>query len=216
MTTAPPGDQSALEELPDAPRGALPRRAWWGLLALAVIAGVAVRAGTAEHAVKRPAATAHVAQPTPLDRVAALAAADSLTDFTRETSPAGACRTVPVGHDVAAAALAVVRPLLPGTQVIDSARTLDQFTGLCAFELRASGVGGTVVTVSVSAPGAEPEPGLEHVATGSRTRAGVTTRYALAATTDGWTVLVGAVGDARLEPSVAALARTARERALRW
>ena len=219
MTTAPPDGQSAVEELPDAKRSALRRRLGWGLLASAVIAGAAVRAGTADPAVPKRATTGttgHAAQATPLDRVAALAAADSLTDFTRETSPAGACRTVPVGHDVDAAAMTVVRRLLPGAQLVDTARTLDQFTGLCALELRASGAGGTVVTVMVSAPPGRPEPRLDRVTTGSRARGGVTTRYAMDTAADGWVVLIGVVGDARLEPSLAVLAGTARDVTLRW
>lgn len=216
VTTAPPDGQSAVEELPDAPRSTLRRRLGWGLLVAALVAGVAVRAGTANHAAPKRSTTGQVAQATPLDRVAALAAADSLTDFTRETSPAGACRTVPVGHDVDAAAMTVVRSLLPGARVLDTARTLDQFTGLCALELRASGVGGTVVTVMVSAPPGQPGLALGRVTTGSRARGAVTTRYAMNTAADGWVVLVGAVGDARLEPSLAALASAARNDTLRW
>jgi hypothetical protein len=216
VTTPSLDDEDASEELPVAPGRSRWLRVLWGALAAAVLGVAVFRAVTADRppAPRPPARQA--AQVTPLDRVAALAAADTLTDFTRETSPAGACRTVPVGHDVVAVVMAVVRPLLAGARLVDAARTLDQFTGLCALEVRASGVGGTVITVSVSAPGAQPAPRLDRVTTGTRTRGAVTTRYALRNAADGWIVLVGAVGDARLEPSVTALARAARSGTLRW
>lgn len=204
------------EQLPAGPASAWWRRVLWAACA-AVLALAVARAVTSGRGDAPARPVAQPAQPGPLDRVAALAAADALPDYTRETSPAGACPVVAVGDDLAARLLAAARRTVPAARLVDSGRILDQFTGLCAISLRVSGVGSTVVTVSVTAPGSAPAAGTrDRLTTGDRTRAGVTTRYALEQTADGWAVLVGAVGDPRLVPSATALGAAARDHALRW
>lgn len=120
-----------------------------------------------------------------------------LADYVRSTSSHGACIVVAPGHLPDPVIEATVRAAMPGFVIRDLGRTLDQDTGLCSVQLRATNGSAphTTLVLSVSSPSvagqrlAQPKLG-----TGSQVDGGIVTEYASAQTVGGWTVVVGATG----------------------
>jgi hypothetical protein len=139
-----------------------------------------------------------------------------LTSYVRQGSTAAGCALVPIGHSPARTISAAIRAAFRGYTVKDSGRTLDQNTGLCSIEVRAT-YRSAVLVVTVASPAAHPSrSNYTRVETGIETNAGVTTKYALAINKTGWTLLVGATGPGALLPDAEDLVRVAQEPALTW
>jgi len=142
-----------------------------------------------------------------------------LTDYVRSTSSHGACVVVAPGHLPDPAIEAAVRAAMPGFVIHDLARTLDQDTGLCSVQLRATNASAprTTLVLSVSSPSvtgqrlAQPKLG-----TGSQVDGGTVTEYASAQTVSGWTVVVGATGPLGAQPPSNDLLTLAQNPRLTW
>jgi hypothetical protein len=203
---------------------ALARAGLW--LAGALVVGLAVSrtlpmtTRTAAPASPTPAATTapYDPQQQPMASVLALARNDRpLTDYVRQTSTRGACALVPVGHSPTRAIAEAVRRALPEFTGLDVGRTLDQFTGLCSVDLRATHGRHATLTLSVAAPAPHTvDAAYTYVQTGIRTSAGVTTKYVWAVTRTGWTILIGATGNDRDLPGVQDLLELTEQRSLTW
>lgn len=187
-------------------------------LALALAVGLAV--GLATH----PKSTRVVPQSAPHDAARiSMATVRALADhdrppvtYVRQTSPAGACATVAAGHSPRRAISAALRKAFPGYVFKDAALTLDQFTGLCSIQVRAT-YRGAVLVVSVASPAAQVvRATYVRLETGIETVGGVTTKYALALNETGWTVLVGATGQIASLPRADDLMRFVQDRSLTW
>ena len=70
---------------------------------------------------------------------------EPLVDIIRPASTAGACPVVQPGHSAQLDIAAAARSVLPRLTVRDVARTLDQYLGMCAIELRGQGATGSVL-----------------------------------------------------------------------
>jgi hypothetical protein len=166
----------------------------------------------------------HVATPAPKDvaRVSMTAIRQlanqrgPLASYVRQASTAKGCALVAPGSSPGRAISAAIRSAFPGFTVKDTARTLDQFTGLCSIEVRAT-YRDAVLFVNVASPAAHPSRSTyTRVETGVETTDGITTKYAIALTRTGWTVLIGATGRSAILPGANDLVRTAQEPALIW
>lgn len=147
------------------------------------------------------------------------ASKEPLTDYVRSTSSHGACVVVAPGHLPDPAIKAAVRAALPGFVIRDLVRTLDQDTGLCSVQLRATNAAapGTTLVVSVSAPSAAGQrPARAKLGTGSQVDGGLVTEYASALTVNGWTVVVGATGPLAAQPPSYDLLALAQSPQLTW
>jgi len=210
------------------PTATLRTAAWRAVAVAGVIAlSVTLFHSTNQKSVHTPAAAppssaAPITSPTdglsPFDRVLALAH-QQLRGEIRQTSPPGSCAPVRVGHPPETAIRAVVNTLVIGAPtVVVSARTLDQFTGLCAVQLRATTLGGgVIIVVQISAPPPHPQHNtLDAVEVGVETDAGVTTKYALQTRHDGWIILVGATGSSSAVPNTRELGDAAATPSMVW
>ena len=77
---------------------------------------------------------------------------EPLADIIRPVSTAGACPVVEPGHSPPHAIAAAARRTVPTFTVRDVARTLDQYLGMCAIELRGRDAAGSVFVFDVVAP----------------------------------------------------------------
>ena len=77
---------------------------------------------------------------------------EPLADIIRPASTAGACPVVEPGHSAQLAIAAAARRNLLTLTVRDVARTLDQYLGMCAIELRGQDAAGSVFVFDVVAP----------------------------------------------------------------
>ena len=200
-----------------------PRRLSPGVQALGwtIAVGVGLLIGlhsatSTDRAAQRPVTVPHEVARISLATVRELAGRQVLTDYVRQTSAAGSCALVPVGHAPQRIIAAAMHAALPGYTVRGVARTLDQFTGLCSIEVRATHRS-DVLFVTVTSPPAHPSRAqYTRVETGVETDAGITTKYALALNPAGWTVLVGATGDGASLPGAQDLVRLSQEPSLIW
>jgi hypothetical protein len=139
-----------------------------------------------------------------------------LANYVRQTSAAGACATVRVGTSPTDRIVHIVATNLPGFQLRDSGRTLDQFTGLCSLIVRETRPG-AVLTITVAAPAARASTrSYTKIETGIESDATATTKFVRAETPTGWTVLVGATGRQSRLPSASELVNLAQQAHLRW
>jgi hypothetical protein len=196
------------------------RRRSWPVVALMLAAGAAAaHLATSHDAARHLAPAEQVRDVSRVSLAAVRTLADPrapLTTYVRQASDAAPCESVRVGYSPTRAILSAVRTSFPGYAFKDAGRTLDQYTGLCAIEVRATHAA-AVVVVQVSSPatrtGRRPYTEVE---TGIETQGGVTTKYALALTGSGWKVLVGASGNSADLPSAQDLVRLSQDAALLW
>lgn len=206
------------------------------LAAAAACVGLAVAVVATLHPTSRVDGTGHLAlstghpiapaphPPRPNSYDAPLRAVDALahhrgalTGYVRQTSPAGACALVAVGHSPQRSVRRALRRITPRFRVRDSAAVLDEFTGLCALQLRADDVSGTVLVVSVVSPaGHRRTAAYDRVQTGFELSPRTATKYAAVTTRRGFTVLVGATGSGRFLPTDRQLIDLAHDPALTW
>jgi hypothetical protein len=154
----------------------------------------------------------------PLRAVDALAhRPGALPSYVRQTSPAGACALVRVGRSPERTAERALARVTPRFRVRDRAAVLDQFTGLCALQLRADDVAGTVLVISVVSPTKHHRTGpYDRVQTGFELTPRYATKYAAVTTRGGFNVLVGATGRSRSLPTDRQLIELAHDPALTW
>ena len=142
---------------------------------------------------------------------------EPLADIIRPVSTAGACPVVEPGHSPQLAIAASARRTLPTLTVRDVARTLDQYLGMSAIELRGQDAAGSVFVLDVVAP--ERYPVRQRTPSSSvasrRDGAGVVTSVTVVTAT-GWTVVIGCVGAVADQPNSAALLHLAQDPALHW
>lgn len=181
---------------------------------------------TTASSVANPDRVSSDALPGPVDSIRALVSRPpGSTDLVRQNTPAGQCPLVTPGRPPESAIVHQARKILGRVSLIDAQRTLDGSTGLCALTLRARLTHATLA-VSVTAPG-PPSGGSPYSTlstgpahpserTGAATQNGVTTEYALAKTTRGWRVLVGASGTRESLPDLRLLSALAAADALTW
>ena len=191
-----------------------------------VVAALVASAAAVDAVLTRPeiivgnpvAAPAPASTPTPFDRVLGLVRAKQLTGNIRQSSEPPPCATVAPGHSPEQAVLTVLRQeLLLAPTAVETARTLDQYTGLCSLEMRLEGPGGVHLVVLISSPPGRPglltldavEVGLENIGAQS-------VEYVLEAEHTGWQILIGAVGPPNALPRTADLARAAGEPQMQW
>jgi hypothetical protein len=140
-----------------------------------------------------------------------------LQDYVRQNSPAGTCALVAPGHSVRGAVTAAVKRALPDFRVHGFGMVLDEFTGLCAVELRGRNTAGDVLIVSAESPARRGRhTPFSHVQTGFEVSPHSGTKYATVTSPDGFTVLVGATGPMRRLPSDRRLSSLAQDPALTW
>lgn len=139
-----------------------------------------------------------------------------LIGYVRQSTPVGACTLVKPGHSPLPLIGRAIHRIAPHYRVVDSAMVLDQFTGLCAIQLRARNKLGDVLVVSIaSPPGHTRHAPYDRVETGFESGPRSTT-YALDVSRTGFRILVGATGPERGLPLSTDLARLASARALTW
>ncbi len=101
-------------------------------------------------------------------------------------------------------------------QVLDVARIIDKFAGLCTVELRARDDTGTVLVVRIVSPLDEVAVVAPRVDEGAETTNGSFTRFVRVTSSDGWIVTAGSSGPADAGPATNTLLSVARQRALLW
>jgi hypothetical protein len=164
-----------------------------------------------------PASEPHFANDQAVDMVAATARdRGHLHDFIRSTSAAGACALVPVGDSPQRRLEAAVRNALPHYALRDMARTLDQFTGLCTLELRASDAAGSTLVAKIASPARVTKNLFDQTTVASRTNGSAVISIVSNLTRTGWTVTFGAVGPVSDQPSSAVLLSLAQDQTLLW
>jgi hypothetical protein len=143
---------------------------------------------------------------------------EPLADIVRPVSTAGACPVVEPGHSPPHAIAAAARRSLPAFTVRDVARTLDQYLGMCAIELRGQDAAGSVLVFDIVAPEGDntvrQRTPFSSVASGRDGTAVITSVSVV--TNTGWTVVIGCVGAASDQPDSQALVHLAQDPALHW
>jgi hypothetical protein len=139
-----------------------------------------------------------------------------LTDFTRPTADPGACALVRPGSSPTRSAVAAVRRALPGYRIRDSARTLDQSTGLCALDVRASDGRGSTLILEIIAPLRAVKHPFAAVNVGFTSDGTTSTSVASTVAVDGWSITAATVGPISDQPAVAAMLSLTQDPALRW
>ena len=203
------------------PRGRRTTRAlrvlgWTLALGVGLAIGLAVN-GPDKHPAAAPAAVPHDVARISMATVRQLANQRvPLTSYVRQASTAKGCALVRVGHSPRNEIAAVMRTAFPRYVIKDVGRTLDQYTGLCSIEVRAT-YGTNVLLLTVTSPSAHPSrSNYTRVETGIETDGSITTKYALALNKDGWTVLIGATGRGASLPDAQDLVRASQEPRLIW
>ena len=143
---------------------------------------------------------------------------EPLVDIIRPASTAGACPVVEPGHSIQLEIAAAARRALPTLMLRDVARTLDQYLGMCAIELRGQDAAGSVLVFDIVAPEGDnsvrQRAPFSSVASG-RGRTALITSVTVVTNT-GWTVVIGWVGAASDRPDAQALVQLAQDPALHW
>jgi hypothetical protein len=143
--------------------------------------------------------------------------AGPLFSYVRQSTPVGACALVKPGHSPLPLISRAIHRIVPRFRVMDSATVLDQFTGLCAVQVRAKNRVGDVLVVSIASPTEDASHWtFDRMETGIAIGPGPTTLYALNITTRGFRILVGATGPDRGLPGSDDLLRLANARAMMW
>ena len=164
-----------------------------------------------------PSSEAHFANDQAVDMVAATAREQGrLHDFIRSTSAAGSCVLVRIGDMPEPRLVAAVRRALPSYAVRDTARTLDQFTGMCTLELRAADPAGSTLVVKIASPARATKDLFDQTTVASRTDGSAVVSIVSNLTRTGWTVTFGAVGPVADQPSSAVMLALAQDSALLW
>jgi hypothetical protein len=206
-------------------RVARARAVRWAARGVAAVLALAALAAATAGAVRRfgvtdgmgSAAETHTGLPTPFDRVLALAHQPELRSNIRQASAAGECALVTPGFSPEQAVLAMLRGILPDVRDVESARTLYQFTGLCALQLRASAPDRVRVVVMISSPPAHPPPNtLDAVEVGLENTGPETVEYVQETMHTSWEILIGAVGDVSGLPRTMDLTTAAALPQLQW
>ena len=198
------------------------------LLVCAVLAGVAIVAWrTVEHGQPPAAAPRTVVNrmPAPFNS-APLIAVRNLAQFAGtlpgeplapRSATAGACGLITRGHSPLPPIGRTIRRITPSYRILDSEIVLDQFTGLCAIQVRAVSGAGDVLVVSTAAPPAySPLSSFNRVETGIQRGPRATTKYVWEISSTGFEILVGATGPARGLPQTRDLVHLANQPALIW
>lgn len=197
------------------------------ILASVVVLAVVIAYSASRPARHRPvppvaAATANVggAAPSDWDLSMILAKAHQpgpLVGYVRSDSTRGACPLVPIGRSPQRSITAALRTELPDYTVRDVAPTLNEFTAMCAIDLRAASAHGSILVVEVVAPqhGAGTHA-FTALSVGFRSDGTTTVSMAAAVTRDGWSITAGAVAPNSDQPSSAALLRLADDPTLLW
>jgi hypothetical protein len=146
---------------------------------------------------------------------------EPLADIVRPVSTAGACPVVEPGHSPPHAIAAAARRSLPTFTVRDVARTLDQYLGMCAIELRGRDAAGSVFVFDVVAPESDTvrqrTPSSSVASSLASRRDGTTVITSMTVvTTTGWTVVIGCVGAVADQPDSETLLRLGQDLALQW
>lgn len=210
---------------------------WWRvgyvLAAIAVVIVVVRQLGTSDSsqqahtvpsapaslfpsAVDGPDLADTAALPGPIESVRALAdRSGNPTDLVRQDAPAGQCAIVRPGESPVRSVLAAASKILGTVKLIDDQRTLDGATGLCSLTLRAR-LAQATLTVSVASPGVAHGKSALMVTTGVAPGGPDAAEYAMAHTSRGWDVLIGAVGPPQALPGPELLSRLAVSDAVTW
>lgn len=143
---------------------------------------------------------------------------EPLADIVRPASTAGACPVVEPGHSAQLEIAVAARRVLSTLTVRDVARTLDQYLGMCAIELRGQDAAGSVLVFDIVAPEGDnsvrERTPFSRVASGRHGTALITSVTVV--TNTGWTVVIGCVGAASDQPDAQALVHLAQDPALHW
>lgn len=198
------------------------------LLVCAALVSIAIAAWTTVDHGARPAA----APSTELNRMPApfntapLIAVQGLAHFAGtlpgeplapRPATVGACAVVTPGRSPMPLIGRAIRRIAPSYEIIDSEIVLDQFTGLCAIQVRAVNGAGDVLVVSTAVPPAySPLSSSNRVETGIQRGPRTTTKYAWEISSTGFEILVGATGPPRGLPHTSDLVRLATQPALIW
>ena len=199
------------------------------LAAAAVVAGglatyITVRSSRTDRPAPHPviAATTPSVNESPDEAALAMIQAlahqtEPLTDISRPVSTAGACTVVEPGHSPQRAIITAVRRTLPTFTTRDVARTLDQYTAMCAIEVRARDANGSVLVLDIVAPQSDavrrPTP---HLSVASRLDGTAVATSATVVTRTGWTIVIGSSGPVADQPDSGTLLRLAQDPALLW
>jgi hypothetical protein len=201
----------------------LPTRLALAFVAGGLVAFAAVRSPLVDrprpHQLTRTPTTSVTQSPdvAALARIQALAdQAQPLTDIVRPVSTAGACTMVEAGDSPQRAITAAVRRALLGFTIRDIARTLDQYTGMCAMEVRARDAAGSVLVLDVVAPATDavrrPPPSLRVASV----EGAVATTSVTVVTQTGWTVVIGSTGRSADAPDTQLLVRLGQDPGVLW
>ncbi|MFN2559697.1 MAG: hypothetical protein ABR571_00145 [Jatrophihabitans sp.] len=164
-----------------------------------------------------PTSSPHFADDQAVDMVAASARDRTpLGDYIRSASAAGSCAVVPVGDMPEQRLEAAVRKALPNYAVRDVGRTLNQFTGMCSLELRASNGSGSTLVATIASPARATKNLFDQTTVASRTDGKVVVSIVSSLTRTGWTITFGAVGPVSDEPSSAVLLELTQDPTLPW
>lgn len=137
-------------------------------------------------------------------------------DIVRSDGSTQQCPLVPSGTAPQKRLRDYVQQTLPRMQVLDVARIIDKFSGLCALELRSRDDTGTVLVVRVIPPVEQIGVVDPRVDDGSAITNGAFTRFVRVSSRDGWVVTAGLSGPADSGPSLSVLLTLAQQRALLW
>jgi hypothetical protein len=125
--------------------------------------------------------------------------------------------TIPSPHRSPRDALnAVVHDAFPGYALIDEARVIDRFAGLCVLDLRARERHGTVLVVRIAAPVEDATLVAPRLDDGEAVAEGTDTQFVRVSTHDGWVIVVGSSGPPAYAPDRDALLRLAQRPSVRW
>jgi hypothetical protein len=164
-----------------------------------------------------PASEPHFANDQAVDMVAATARDRTpLGDYIRSASAAGSCAVVPVGDMPERRLAAAVAKALPNYAVRDVGRTLNQFTGMCSLELRASDASRSTLVATIASPTRATKNLFDQTTVASRTDGNIVVSIVSNLTRTGWTITFGAVGPVSDEPSSAVLLELAQDPTLPW
>ena len=163
-----------------------------------------------EQAAERPAASA-----TPV-LVAKALQPSALGDVLRPTAQPGRCALVPPGHSPGAAAATALARILPTYRARDVGRIIDQSTGLCALDIRATDAAGSVVLVEVLPPGTTRRRSYPQISVSVDSDGSTSSSIASTVSVDGWSITVVAVGQLADQPDVADMLSLTDDTSLRW
>jgi len=208
----------------------IPRAAWLAAVAVAAVAVVAGVSGEiiGTGQVVPPAASSPAPTVAPtaaaadqgaatLAGIQALVSGRHLLDYVRADASIGDCPLVAVEGAPQRAVAEAVRRDLPGFIVHDYGRTLDEYTEMCILQARAHDSAGTVLVLTIVAPGKHPRRlAYEQITLAGRDEGPVGLTSVTSVSLDGWSVTVGSSGPIRDEPESEQLLGLARDPRLHW